>query len=72
MFDFNQPDLSALLSEKASATPPSETVQRVVSQLQHAKEVDSADLRKILGEIKGIEVGPNSVPAWMNVSNPSQ
>ena len=65
MIPYNQPDSQSVLNEKAAAAPPSETVRRVVGQIRRAEQVDSADLRRVLGVIRGIEVGPDSTPAWM-------
>lgn len=66
MLPYNFPQT---LSEKVAEAPPSEPARKAVEHYQRTGEFRMEDLSRLLGQIKGVEAGPDSVPSWV-VSKP--
>jgi hypothetical protein len=52
------------LGESVAEAPQSESARRAIEHYQRTGTFRPADLRRVLGKLRGTEVGPDSEPDW--------
>jgi len=68
MIPYNRPES---FGDSVAQAPQSEPARKAIEHFERTGEFRTEDLRRVLGDIRGIEVGPSSVPAWPSPPMPS-
>ena len=62
MTPYNQPQP---IRDRLSQAPQSEQARQLLENFEKTGEFRPSDLQKVLGKIRGIEVTPDGIPAWI-------